>query len=200
MARRDVIDSIKNAAFGVVATGSVIITTTTPLVYHDIASATTTIPSTSTTTNDAMILMDGTTSSSSLSQPSLGWMTTTTSPSNVFSSSPTTLYMAQLTPKQQINNAKNYIQANWQSWILSGQWSTISSSYTTQNSIIRFNANTIVNQNPSNNILKTRRSAMYTQLDLVKSAIDAQNETLGVARTQTLITRIQDFLNAAPNP
>lgn len=173
MGRRDLMESIKNTAFGIVA-GSVVMTT--PISNSDAASA-----------NDAMILMDGTSTIT-------GWMT----PKSALSSSPTTLYMAQQTPKQLIAAAKNTIQISWIVYIDNNNWSTLNSSYSTQNSIIRQNANIIVNQNPGNQLLVTRRTAMFTQLDSCKAAFDAKNNSLSSARTLTLITRINEFLAAAP--
>jgi hypothetical protein len=109
--------------------------------------------------------------------------------------------MAQTqTPKQKITGAKTFIQLNWQVYITNNQWTTLTNSYNTQNSIIRNNANIIVNQNPGNTLIANRRTAMFTQLDSTKAAIDQQNQLLATARTQTLITRIQEFLNVAPNP
>jgi hypothetical protein len=196
MGRRDVMESITNAAFGVL-TSSVILTT--PMSHHDVAFAA--IPTAATATNDAMILMDGTasigTSTSTAtvsSSPALGWMT----PPSTLSSSPTTLYMAQQTPKQLIAGARTFIQNYWSTYISNDQWATLTSSYNTQNSVIRSNANTIVNQNPGNQLLVTRRAAMFTQLDSTKLAIDQQDKLLATARTQTLVTRIQEFLNVAP--
>jgi hypothetical protein len=178
MGRRDLVESFANTAFGIVA-GSVVMTT--PISNYDIASAT--VP-----TNDAtMILMDG-------ASTTTGWVT----PKSVLSSSPTTLYMAQQTPKQLISAARNTIQITWFAYIDNNQWSTLNSSYSTQNSIIRQNANIIVNQNPGNQLLVTRRQAMFTQLDSTKSAINQQNSNLATARTMTLLTRISEFLAAAP--
>lgn len=193
MGRRDVMESVTNAALGLL-TGSVILTT--PMGHPEVASAA--VPAATTTTNDAMmILMDGSTASitaTTSESPSVGWVT---SP-NVLSSSPTTMYMAQQTPKQAIAGAKTVIQNNWQAYYSSGQWTTATNSYNTQNPIIRNNANTIVNQNPGLPNLVTRRAAMFTQLDTTKQAIDQKNSVLATARTQTLITRIQEFLNIAP--
>ena len=182
MGRRDLMESLTSAAFGIV-TGSVIMTT--PIHNYDIASAATTV-----TTNDAMILMDGTSTTTTS-----GWFTPTKS---ALSSSPTTLYMAQQTPKQAIAAARQFIVTYWYSYIDANNWTTLTSSYNTQNTIIRSNANTIVNQNPGNQLLVTRRSSMFTQLDSTKAAIDAKNNVLCTSRTLTLATRISEFLAAAP--
>ena len=181
MGRRDAMESLTNAAFGIV-TGSVVMTT--PISNYAIASAATeAIPK-----NDAAaILMDGTTA---------GWMMTPNE--SAMSSSPTTLYMAQQTPKQLISSAKNVIQTTCITYIDNNNWSAVTSSYNTQNPLIRNNANIIVSQNPGIPALATRRTTMFNQLDTTKAAIDAHDKVLASSRTITLITRIGEFLAIAP--
>ena len=170
MGRRDVIESITNVAFGL-TTGSVIVST--PIVNYDIAFA-------ATNENAAAqsILMDG-----------------------LFESSPTSLFLAQTqTPKQKMIASRQFIQLNWIAYIDANNWTTLNSSYNTQNTILRSNANTIVNQNPSIPLLVTRRTELLNALTNAKAAFDAKNKDLSSARTLIVQDKITAFTNLAPNP
>ena len=170
MGRRDVMESITNVAFGL-TTGSVIVST--PIVNYDIAFA-------ATNENAAAqsILMDG-----------------------LFESSPTSLFLAQTqTPKQKMIASRQFIQLNWIAYIDANNWTTLNSSYNTQNTILRSNANTIVNQNPSIPLLVTRRTELFNALTNAKAAFDAKNKDLSSARTLIVQDKITAFTNLAPNP
>jgi hypothetical protein len=185
MARREVMKSITNAAFGIVASTATVMT---PMSNNDIAFASI-APGADQDINAIMsaVIMDS----------------TTTAEPNIFgllSTSPTSMYLSADTPRQLIVESKSTIQNTWFTYIDTNNFSALLSSYNSLNSPTRGAANTIVAANPTIPQLATFRSRMFNALNQVRSA--AQNGNQNTCRTQTvaLVSAMTSFLLYAPLP
>jgi hypothetical protein len=194
----DFLVTMKTTAFGLAAAGVVM---TTPISNFDIANgAITQDPIPFSTETIRIIKSDGTVTAPASTTMGVPTFLFGVAKDSVFATSPTTLYLSQITPRKVIVDARATIQQNWITYIDNNNWTTLINSYNTLNPQIRNSANTIVNNNPQIPALATRRTAMFSQLDSAKVAFNAQDNLLSIARTFNLITRISDFLVLAPLP
>jgi hypothetical protein len=182
-ARRDVMNSITNAAFGIVTSTATI---TTPIRNIDNAFASI-IPDTEQDAKAIMsaIAMDGST-------------TTTSTFFGDLSTSPTSIYISQSAARDTIISARSTIQNTWYTYIDFNNWTPLKSSYNSLSPQIRNAATTIVNSNPGIPQLAPKRQAMIDALIQVQIILQSTNQNTWRGKTAILVDKMTAFINIAP--
>jgi hypothetical protein len=180
-----VVNLITNAAFGVVASTATVMT---PISISDIAFASITPDA----EQDLTAIVSAKTLDSTTAAPTFGGM---------LSSSPTSLYVSQLTPRQIVTNSRNTVRDYWFTYIDTNppNFSALISSYNTINAPTRTAANTIVGSNPNIQGLAATRTAMFNALDQVYVSAPNGNENSCRIRINALKNQMNTFL-AYPFP